>query len=114
MCIGVSNECGERQALPSSLKHGELGSSQAKLWGSPGGMAVTVSLEVRTKMAGKLLCDKQGHFQPFLLIHLAHKKLEKAVPLCLADDFTQNPQRLQKLGKFGVIFRIFGPNFHLR
>ena len=54
--------------------------AMGKPWwdGSPGGMVVTVSAEVRTKMAGKLVCDKQGHFRPFLLIPLPTKKLEKA------------------------------------
>ena len=92
----------------------ERGSSQAKLWRSPGWMAATVSSEGRTKMAGKLFREKQGYFRPFWLILLTHKTLEKAMPLCLAGDFTQNPQRLRKLGKFGAVFRIFGPNRQLR
>ena len=68
----------EGQALPSSLQHGEVMSSQVKLQGSPDGMAVTVSLEVRTKMAGNCIVTKQSHFQPFLLIPQPTKKLEKA------------------------------------
>ena len=96
----MSNECGGTTALPSGLQHGELASSQAKLRGSPGRMVASVSSEFRTKMAGDCFVTNRaifGHFWSFLL---PTKKLKRVMLLCLAEDFTQNLQHLQKLDKF--------------
>ena len=95
-------------SFPSSLQARQSYGEALVGWRRP------FPLRLASKWPENCFVTNRAIFGHFLLIPLAHKKLEKAMPLCLADDFTQNPQRLRKLGKFGVILRIFGPNRHLR
>ena len=70
----------EWQAIPCTLQHGELGSSQAKLRRSPDRWQWLFPRRSAPKWRETAYnSDKQGHFRPWLclLIPLPTKKLEK-------------------------------------